>query len=177
MQHNNSTNTLSSIGVWGILNTENVCCLSVILCSKVEITLIQLPHKLKSVFTLNNICSIRRPACLLGGSAVPFIVWLLSLFSGSSSLRWDGHLWKSSEDKRRWEWPLPLHEPEGETCWKGTIHIGESARRLLPADTEPLYWFQLLFQLIFLHWCQNLFSQGNVWNCCTIDYIQCVIHS
>lgn len=44
-------------------------------------------------------------------------------FSGSSSVCWDRYIWQSSEDKRRRKWALPLHEPEGETCWKGMTHI------------------------------------------------------
>lgn len=43
--------------------------------------------------------------------------------SGSSSFCRDRHLWQSSEDKGCREWALPLHEPEGETCRKGTIYI------------------------------------------------------
>lgn len=44
-------------------------------------------------------------------------------FSCSSSFCWDRYFWQSSENKRCRKWALPLHELEGETCWKGTIYI------------------------------------------------------
>lgn len=82
--------------------------------------------------------------CLVCVFSLQRLDFLLSL-SGSSSVCWDRYLRQSSEDKRCREWALPLHEPEGETCWKGTAYISgflcvESKET---ADIGTLCWIRI----------------------------------